>query len=204
MCLTVGQETGHEEVIQLKCNTTFLNRSITIRILLVKSKWRSEIQRLLSTISVILWPYSVKKIFLIPGRLPKLSFSSDTVFFFSFLFFFLFYFLLLCCFFFSPPTKRARQSDIHLLKEFLIYLKKKKEGGVLNRQNQVTIVPFSNRLETRNFFQQSWVCLSRSHLSPVQGRDPRTLCPMQVFCEAGLRTLSRSSTNAASLHLGSE
>lgn len=80
--LIVRQKTRHEEIIQHKYSTAFLNHDIQLRILLVKSKWRSAIQRLLSTnISVVLWFYADQNRFSIPGQPPKLSFSSGFFFF---------------------------------------------------------------------------------------------------------------------------
>lgn len=67
-CRIVRQKTRHEEIIQHKYSTTSLNHNIQFRILLVKSEWRSAIQRLLSTnTSVVLWSYTDKKRFPIPG-----------------------------------------------------------------------------------------------------------------------------------------
>lgn len=66
----VRQKTKSEEIIQHqhKYNTTFLNQNINLRILVVKSEKRSEIQRLLSTkISMVSMSYADKKRVPIPG-----------------------------------------------------------------------------------------------------------------------------------------
>lgn len=64
----VRQKTKSEEIIQHQHNTTFLNQNINLRILVVKSEKRSEIQRLLSTkISMVSISYADKKRVPIPG-----------------------------------------------------------------------------------------------------------------------------------------